>query len=203
MNATTAAIDLAKNVFQVALADSTSRVLEQHRLTRSQFDRFFDNRSVARVIMEACGSAHHWARVLTRPPARSPTRWRASATRCCATKPRSVSRGPGLARKCSAHLLSWRTDQPFPIQRCVETIRPIMATSVAPQPNHADNPAGSPPYGHTAAGSDWHWVGRFHVGTSHNSQRSLKMPDIRLQALPFAINFEFVLILGGSPYTKG
>jgi transposase len=63
MNATTAAIDLAKNVFQVALADSTSRVLEQHRLTRSQFERFFDNRSVARVIMEACGSAHHWARV--------------------------------------------------------------------------------------------------------------------------------------------
>ncbi len=63
MNATTAAIDLAKNVFQVALADSNHRVLEQHRLTRTQFERFFDNRTIARVVMEACGSAHHWARV--------------------------------------------------------------------------------------------------------------------------------------------
>ena len=63
MNATTAAIDLAKNVFQVALADSKGRVFEQHRLTRAQFERFFDNRSVSRMIMEACGSAHHWARV--------------------------------------------------------------------------------------------------------------------------------------------
>ena len=40
MNATTAAIDLAKNVFQVALADANARVLEQHRLTRAQFERF-------------------------------------------------------------------------------------------------------------------------------------------------------------------
>src|SRR3954468_4884071 len=63
MNATTAAIDLAKNVFQVALADGNHRVLEQHRLTRAQFERFFDNRKIARVVMEACGSAHHWARV--------------------------------------------------------------------------------------------------------------------------------------------
>ena len=63
MNATTAAIDLAKNVFQVALADANWRVLEQHRLTRAQFERFFDNRKIARVVMEACGSAHHWARV--------------------------------------------------------------------------------------------------------------------------------------------
>jgi transposase len=63
MNATTAAIDLAKNVFQVALADGNGRVIEQHRLTRAQFERFFDNRAVARVVMEACGSAHHWARV--------------------------------------------------------------------------------------------------------------------------------------------
>ena len=44
MNATTAAIDLAKNVFQVVLADANARVLEQHRLTRPQFERFFDNR---------------------------------------------------------------------------------------------------------------------------------------------------------------
>jgi len=41
------------------------------------------------------------------------------------------------------------------------------------------------------------------VSASYNSQRSLKMPDIRLQALPLAINYGSVSILGGSPYTKG
>jgi transposase len=64
MNPTTAAVDLAKNVYQVAVADASGRVIEQHRLTRTQFERFFANRSIDRVIMEACGSAHHFARAL-------------------------------------------------------------------------------------------------------------------------------------------
>jgi hypothetical protein len=54
MNATTTANTRAKNAFQVVLADSNARVLEQHRLTRAQFERFFDNRKVARMVMEAC-----------------------------------------------------------------------------------------------------------------------------------------------------
>lgn len=62
MNTTTVAIDLAKSVFQLAVADGNWRVTEQHRLTRAQFERWFINRSVSLVIMEACGSAHHWAR---------------------------------------------------------------------------------------------------------------------------------------------
>jgi transposase len=64
MNATTVAVDLAKNVFELALTDANWKVLERARLTRSQFERFFDNREVKLVIMEACGSAHHWARTL-------------------------------------------------------------------------------------------------------------------------------------------
>ena len=64
MNAITVAIDLAKNVFQLAVADHTWRVVETHRLTRSQFARWFDNRSVELVVMEVCGSAHRWARTL-------------------------------------------------------------------------------------------------------------------------------------------
>jgi transposase len=64
MNATTVAVDLAKSVFQVAVADGNWRVIEQARLTRAQFERFFDNRAVELVVMEACGSAHHWARLL-------------------------------------------------------------------------------------------------------------------------------------------
>jgi transposase len=64
MNATTVAVDLAKNVFQLAIADNTWKVLESQRLTRTQFERWFLNRAVSLVIMEACGSAHHWARWL-------------------------------------------------------------------------------------------------------------------------------------------
>ena len=64
MHATTVAVDLAKSVFQVAVADDNWKVVEQHRLTRLQFQRWFANRDVGRVIMEACGSAHHWARWL-------------------------------------------------------------------------------------------------------------------------------------------
>jgi transposase len=58
------AVDLAKNVFQLAVADSRWQLRESHRLSRVQFERFFDNRAVSLVVMEACGSAHHWARRL-------------------------------------------------------------------------------------------------------------------------------------------
>ncbi len=58
------AVDLAKSVFQLAVADHAWHVMEQHRLTRTQFERWFLNRAVGLVIMEACGSAHHWARWL-------------------------------------------------------------------------------------------------------------------------------------------
>ncbi|MGH8717400.1 MAG: IS110 family transposase, partial [Burkholderiales bacterium] len=64
MNATTVAVDLAKNVFQLAVADARWRVVERHRLTRSQLQRWFGNRKADLVIMEACGSAHYWARWL-------------------------------------------------------------------------------------------------------------------------------------------
>ena len=58
-------VDLAKNVFQLCVADATWRPRESQRLSRAQFERWFANRAVLRVIMEACGSAHHWPRWLT------------------------------------------------------------------------------------------------------------------------------------------
>src|SRR6266403_4536436 len=68
MNATAASpvvgVDLSKSVFQLAVADGAWRVVECHRLTRTQFERWFVNRAVGLVVMEACGSAHHWARWL-------------------------------------------------------------------------------------------------------------------------------------------
>jgi transposase len=68
MNATAGlpivAVDLAKSVFQLAVADGAWQVSEQHRLTRTQMERWFANRAVGVVVMEACGSAHHWGRWL-------------------------------------------------------------------------------------------------------------------------------------------
>ena len=62
MNHTTIAVDLAKAVFEIAVSEQPGRVSERHRLSRSAFGRFFSNRQQATVIMEACGSAHHWGR---------------------------------------------------------------------------------------------------------------------------------------------
>ena len=58
----TVAIDLAKDVFELAFADPQARIVERARLTRSAFARVLDNRAPLRVVMEACGSAHYWAR---------------------------------------------------------------------------------------------------------------------------------------------
>src|SRR4051794_4767400 len=58
-------VGLAKNVFQLCVADAAWRPRESHRLSRVQFERWFANRAVSHVVMEACGSAHHWARWLT------------------------------------------------------------------------------------------------------------------------------------------
>jgi transposase len=64
MKSTTIAVDLAKSVFQVAVSERPGKVAESHRLTRSQFARFFAERQPALVLLEACGSAHFWARQL-------------------------------------------------------------------------------------------------------------------------------------------
>jgi transposase len=64
MDATTVAVDLAKNVFELAVADGEWHIVERHRLNRARFARFFVQRPPCRVVMEACGSAHHWARRL-------------------------------------------------------------------------------------------------------------------------------------------
>jgi transposase len=66
MNATTVAVDLAKSVFELAVADAQWNVSERARLTRRQFERWFHNRAVRLVVMEACATAHYWARMLRR-----------------------------------------------------------------------------------------------------------------------------------------
>lgn len=64
MDATTVAIDLAKSTFEVAVATATGRVIARHRFTKAQLGRWLRNVPPAEVVMEACGTAHHWARLL-------------------------------------------------------------------------------------------------------------------------------------------
>jgi transposase len=62
MHSTTVAVDLAKNVFELAVADAAGRIVDRQRLNRVRFSSFFVQRAPCRVLMEACGSAHYWAR---------------------------------------------------------------------------------------------------------------------------------------------
>ena len=66
MKITTVGIDLAKNVFQVHGVDEHGKVVLRKQLKRSQVTAFFANLPVCLIGMEACGSAHHWARELER-----------------------------------------------------------------------------------------------------------------------------------------
>jgi transposase len=55
-------IDIAKLVFHVVGMDDSGHVVLRKRLTRSALLTFIANVPPLRVGMEACGSAHDWAR---------------------------------------------------------------------------------------------------------------------------------------------
>jgi transposase len=59
-------LDIAKNVFHVHGIDASGTVVLRRQLRRSQVERFFAQLGPTKVGMEACGSAHHWARVIGR-----------------------------------------------------------------------------------------------------------------------------------------
>jgi transposase len=61
-NNTRIAVDIAKAVFEIALSDRPGRVTQTARPRRGQFLEFFAQQPAATVVMEACGSAHYWAR---------------------------------------------------------------------------------------------------------------------------------------------
>jgi transposase len=63
MRIQTVAIDLAKTVFELAAADENGKIVERRRLSRPQLQAYFENRCAVHVVMEACGTAHHWARL--------------------------------------------------------------------------------------------------------------------------------------------
>jgi transposase len=61
---TTVGLDLAKTVFQVHAADRNGRPVARKKLRRKQVPEFFSALPPCLVGLEACASAHHWAREL-------------------------------------------------------------------------------------------------------------------------------------------
>ena len=59
-------VDLAKHVFQLHGASMSGQVKFRKKLTRLQFQRFMAQQESCVVVMEACGSAHYWAREMRR-----------------------------------------------------------------------------------------------------------------------------------------
>jgi transposase len=66
MQVTTIGLDIAKNVFQVHAIDTAEKVVVRKQLRRSQVVEFFKALPACLVGMEACATAHYWARELTK-----------------------------------------------------------------------------------------------------------------------------------------
>lgn len=64
MKPKTIAIDVASQALEVAVSSRSGRVTERHRLSRGRVLPFFRMQPKATVLLEACGSAHYWAREL-------------------------------------------------------------------------------------------------------------------------------------------
>ncbi len=59
-------LDIAKNVFHVHGVDASGAPVLRRELRRGQVENFFAKLPATLVGIEACGSAHHWARVIGR-----------------------------------------------------------------------------------------------------------------------------------------
>jgi transposase len=66
MQITTVGLDIAKNVFQVHGIDAAEKVVVRKQLRRGQVMKFFEALPPCLVGMEACATAHYWARELTK-----------------------------------------------------------------------------------------------------------------------------------------
>ena len=62
----TIGLDLAKNVFQVHGIDASGKVLMRRKLRRIEVLEFFASVGPCLVGMEACATAHYWAREITK-----------------------------------------------------------------------------------------------------------------------------------------
>jgi transposase len=58
-------LDTAKSVFQIRGVNEAGKAELKRKLRRSELIPFFEKQETCTVVMEACGAAHHWARILT------------------------------------------------------------------------------------------------------------------------------------------
>ena len=65
MNVTTIGIDIAKSVFQVHGVDAAGQVTVTKKLRRADVIKFFQSIPACLVGMEACATAHFWAREIS------------------------------------------------------------------------------------------------------------------------------------------
>ena len=71
MEATTIGIDLAKSIFHLVGMSQTGKVVWRKALTRARLLEFLVQHQRAVVGMEACATAHYWAREIQKLGARS------------------------------------------------------------------------------------------------------------------------------------
>jgi transposase len=64
MQTITIGLDLAKHWFQVHGVDAAGKIVVKRRLRRAEVVEFFRGQEPCLVGMEACATAHHWAREL-------------------------------------------------------------------------------------------------------------------------------------------
>lgn len=64
MSVTTIGLDLAKSIFQIHGVDARGNAVLKRRIRRGELLAFFGSLPACLVGMEACSSAHHWAREL-------------------------------------------------------------------------------------------------------------------------------------------
>ena len=64
MQAVTINLDLAEHWFQAYGVDTAGKAVVKRRLRRAEVGEFFRGQEPCLVGMEACATAHHWAREL-------------------------------------------------------------------------------------------------------------------------------------------
>ena len=65
MTITMIGLDTAKSAFQIHAVDETGKAKIRRKLSRNELIPFFEKQDGCTVVVEACGAAHHWARMLT------------------------------------------------------------------------------------------------------------------------------------------
>lgn len=56
-------VDLSKSVFQLSITNKHHHISARKRLSRGQFNKWLLTQEPVHLVMEACGTSHHWGRL--------------------------------------------------------------------------------------------------------------------------------------------